>query len=253
MERYDTTKHETDTNKIILIDHHNKHARDVRFINAHVYGRRMIRPELIDGLYISNKSRDDCNFCEILAVGELCGKKRKLTSSEKLAPDMLEWCGYDLKVGDTVLAPEMHQYAVKHGLGASEYILHECGLQAKIDGDDIIPLGNRVLVEFYPKKDYEEEGVTVSQWRVQELMMGKVESIGKGWLSREGCGIKFPCKPGDEVLFHQNDGVSLRTATKRYRLLKIDEMRKRGEIEAKKLSGTSGLEPERCVDRTPIK
>ena len=140
--RYETIKHPDDDTKLILLDNEAETAEPVQIMHHMVYLRMTEREDIINGIYLPGKSKDDhCTFWEVIAVGRECGRFRRL---EKRYKNVSEFClnpETTYSVGDIVLIPEKatregtgYQYLVKRS-PASQYegLVDEGLILAKIN------------------------------------------------------------------------------------------------------------------------
>lgn len=137
--RYETRKHATDETKFLLLDTLRETAVTVSVLGPWVYVRKARKPELIGGIVIPDKSREDTTFAEIIAVGTearmhprqagLSAEKWRKKCAKK--PELKVWpCLDEVHVGDLLTAPDNHDWAIKemNYLVRNEGYIHVCVL-----------------------------------------------------------------------------------------------------------------------------
>ena len=121
---YETKKHPSSQSKYLLLDHDTATAQEVTVFGHWLYIRLTERAEVLDGIVLPQKSRDEhtCLY-EVMAIGIEVGTLRRKDRKFKGVSEMDCNALLDVKVGDTVLIPEK---ATGDSSGYSSFIKRSC-------------------------------------------------------------------------------------------------------------------------------
>ena len=138
--RYQTRKHPTDETKFLLLDTLNETANVISVLGPWVYVRKALKPDMVGGIVIPEKSREETTFAEIVAIGtEARLHPRQVGISKPLwrdmcrvKPELKVWpCLDEVHVGDLMTAPDNHDWGIKemNYLVRNEGYIHVCILE----------------------------------------------------------------------------------------------------------------------------
>ena len=124
---------------VLVFDKDNGGGKTFKIKGRYLYVKKCVRPEIVDGVAMPEKTRQNTSLCLVLAVGDGCGKPHKLTHDEKILNknlddkmfEIVSCTAGDIKVGDKVFFPSDDPYGGQKGIsrttyGKDEFLIHEC-------------------------------------------------------------------------------------------------------------------------------
>ncbi|MGB2630598.1 MAG: co-chaperone GroES [Candidatus Omnitrophota bacterium] len=89
---------------------------------------------------------------------------------------------------------------------------------------ELIPLGDRVLVEILEAEEVTKGGIVLPDTAKEKPQQAKVIAIGKGKTSEEGKVIPLEVKKGDVVLFGKYSGTEFKVDDRNLLMLKEEDI-----------------------------
>lgn len=99
-----------------------------------IYIKKAIKEGSVGGIIVTEKSRQDCPFGLILAIGDKCGQFEKISQEKKRLRDWCPSVKLSVKPLDRVWCPDDHEWAIKLSpYGREEFFVHECVVMGAIE------------------------------------------------------------------------------------------------------------------------
>lgn len=86
------------------------------------------------------------------------------------------------------------------------------------------PLGNRVLVQKFERKDTTEGGIFIPESAEGNVVEGRVVAVGKGKVDLDGNTLPMEVKPGDHVAFSKLEGSELEVGNSKYLIMEEEDV-----------------------------
>jgi len=117
---------------------------NLRLLGHNVYVRKCLVPDITDEdgkllVAFCDKTKEKTNWCEVLAIGPKCGRRRSGSKSKLMALNLNRWMNTPINKGDFVVLPESSKRELmwRGGLGdESELVVDESELIAMIRAED---------------------------------------------------------------------------------------------------------------------
>ena len=94
----------------------------------------------------------------------------------------------------------------------------------KSDGIQIVPLGDRVVVQRDESEEITAGGIVLPDSAKDKPSRGKVVSVGNGRLLDDGSRSSLQIQEGDRVLFHSYAGETFKLGDKELLLMREDDI-----------------------------
>ena len=89
---------------------------------------------------------------------------------------------------------------------------------------ELVPLGDRVLVEILEAEEVTKGGIVLPDTAKEKPQQAKIIAIGKGKISEEGKVLPLEVKKGDVVLFGKYSGTELKVDDRNLLMLKEEDI-----------------------------
>ena len=89
---------------------------------------------------------------------------------------------------------------------------------------ELVPLGDRVLVEILEAEEVTKGGIVLPDTAKEKPQQAKIVAIGKGKISEEGKVLPLEVKKGDVVLFGKYSGTELKVDDRNLLMLKEEDI-----------------------------
>jgi chaperonin GroES len=86
------------------------------------------------------------------------------------------------------------------------------------------PLGDKVIIERLKAEDKTKGGIILPDTAKEKPQEGKVISVGKGKVLKNGKTIAPDVKPGDKILFGKYSGSEVKVGEKEYLIIEADDI-----------------------------
>jgi len=86
------------------------------------------------------------------------------------------------------------------------------------------PLGDKVIIERLKAEDKTKGGIILPDTAKEKPQEGKVISVGKGKVLKNGKTIAPDVKPGDKILFGKYSGSEVKVGDKEYLIIEADDI-----------------------------
>jgi chaperonin GroES len=97
--------------------------------------------------------------------------------------------------------------------------IFEMDIMARMDGEDVLPLADRILVDWLPSEQTTASGIIIPETTLEKPYRGKVLAVGNG-IAKE----TMICKAGDIVLWNRYVGMNIIIKGKDFKLMKQSEI-----------------------------
>ena len=86
------------------------------------------------------------------------------------------------------------------------------------------PLGDKVIIERIEADNKTKGGIIVPETAKEKPQEGKVISVGKGKVLKNGKAVAPDVKPGDKILFGKYSGNEVKVGDKEYLIIEADDI-----------------------------
>lgn len=123
---------------VVRLDRDTGETNPVRIKGRWLYLRKCKRGETWDGIVLTDRVRDDTNCAVVLAMGDGCGVKHKLSADERKLPEMTDSIFWgDRQPMFKVMCPDSHPWGIRRSCyDKNEYFVHECVVFGVVDEED---------------------------------------------------------------------------------------------------------------------
>lgn len=80
-------------------------------------------------------------------------------------------------------------------------------METEITGDQIEPIGNRILVDPHEVKEQEKGGIVIPDAHQEKPVLGTVMALGAGRFTENGDLIPIPVEVGDVIVIPKYTGI----------------------------------------------
>jgi len=113
--------------EIVLFNEETGKRRVLSIKGHQVYVRKCKKAAEIEGIALPDKSRDNTTTATVLAIGLDCGKRRKLSSTQKRMRDMVAQVELGVEPLDRIMCPDDHEWGMTKSLYSDkEFFIDEC-------------------------------------------------------------------------------------------------------------------------------
>jgi len=119
--------------QVVVFDPHKKTRMVVDVRGHNLYCKKCRRSDMIKGIAIPDASRDNTSILTVLAVGDQCGKRRKLSPTQKRMRLMVPHVELAIEPLDQLLFPDDHEWGIMRSpYNENEYFVDECLAMANL-------------------------------------------------------------------------------------------------------------------------
>ena len=121
---------------VVCVNLETNERRVSRIPANRVYVQKCVKEEMSGGIVLTEKSRSDTVCALVLAVGENCGKYRKISKAEKEVLNVCHHPVLGIKPGDIVLCPDDDPMITRSPWRNDDIFIDERVIYAVVDKED---------------------------------------------------------------------------------------------------------------------